>query len=246
LLYVFAGFPGKNLPLGWYLHVGGLRHCIEVVENLAVLDYDPAIQYRKEGVYTPGEQGELLYPVEYRLSDLCLRYGITWNWFPENWSFGHGVVIHKTMASPIYKTVVHGTDLSLNEYIRALDGDRWVSEQRQAIGIPILPSRVKLSDIELEISHIRTEGWEKYESRWLPGTCPQETHVVHLTWLVTTHRLPEFAYNRIRDLIEWGAEPKDLHLYSREPGKHFSETRRYDGKPAFRQGGGDDEIPAAS
>ena len=92
---------------------------------------------------------------------------------------------------------------------------------------------IRPSDYLVERKHILTEGWEKYEARWLPGTCPWENHVVHLTWLVTTHRLPEFAYERIRELIEERAEPKDPHLYSTEPGKHFSEIRRYDEIPVY-------------
>ena len=152
--------------------------------------------------------------MEYRISDLCLRDGITWDWFPENWSFGNGVTVHKTLASLEFRTVVHGTDLTLDEYLATF-------------GV------IKLADMELRRKHERTEGWEKYEARWLPGTCPQENHVVHLTWLVTTHQLPEFAYNRIRDLIEGAAEPKELERYSSEPGKHFSVSRRYDGRPAY-------------
>ena len=87
----------------------------------------------------------------------------------------------------------------------------------------------KLSEIELERKLIRHEGWEKYEARWVSGTCPQENHVVHLTWIVTTHSLPEFAYERIRDLIERAAEPKDLHLYDKEPGKYFHTIRQFEG-----------------
>jgi len=211
-LYIFAGFPGKNLPLGQRLHAGGLQYCIESVEELGILEHDPAAQYRKEGVFAAGTD-ELLYPVEYRMSDLCLQDGITWDWFPENWSFGNGITVHKTSASPQYKTVVHGTDLNLDEFLKQY-------------------STIRLAELALERRHIRHEGWEKYESRWTPGTCPKENHVVHLTWLITTHRLPEFAYNRIRDLIEGTAEPKDLPLYSNEAGKYFSTIRRWKGQPA--------------
>jgi len=214
MLYIFAGFPGKGLPrLGSHLHAGGLEFCIEEVEELGLLEHDPVVQYRKEGVFAT-ESDEMLYPIEYRMSDLCLRDGITWDWFPEDWAFGNGVTIHKTAASPDYKTVVHGTDLDLDEFLA----------QR---------GTTRLADLELERMHIQHEGWKKYEARWLPGTCPQATHVVHLTWLATTHCLPEFAYNRVADLIEGRAEPKDLHRYSTEPGKHFSEVWKYDGKPAW-------------
>lgn len=208
MLYIFAGFPKNGL------HAGGLQFAVEEVEDLAILEHDPAIQYRKEGVFVPGEAEELLYPVEYRLSDLCLHDGITWAWFPQNWSFGNGITIHKTLASPEYRTVVHGTDLDLNQFLA------W-------------RGKTPLADLELERLHIQHEGWEQYEARWLPGTCPQESHIVHLTWLVATHRMPEFAYQRLRDLIEYGAEPKEPHRYSQESGKHFSKIRRWDGKPAF-------------
>ena len=201
-LFIFAGFPRNGL------HAGGLQFCIEEVEELGLLEHDPAVQYRKEGVFTSGERGELLYPIEYHLSDRCLQDGITWEWFPENWSFGNGITIHKTSASPEYKTVVHGTDLNLDQFLARYGTTR-------------------LAEIELERMHIRHEGWQKYEARWLPGTCPQENHIVHLTWLVTTHKLPEFAYQRIRDLIERGALPKELPQYSTEAGKHFSTIRTW-------------------
>ena len=109
-----------------------------------------------------------------------------------------------------YKTVVHGTDLNLDEFLA-----------RSGV--------TSIAELELERLHVRHEGWEKYEARWLPGTCPQENHIVHLTWLVTTHCLPTFAYNRIRALIEEGSEPKDRPVYSKEPGKHFSGTRKWEG-----------------
>lgn len=202
MLLIFAGFPKCGL------NAGGLQFAVEEIEQLALLEHGEAVQYRKEGVFTPGEHGELLYPVEYRMSDLCLRDGITWDWFPENWSFGNGVTIHKTLASPEYRTVVHGTDLTLDQFL-ALHG----------------PTR--LAGLELAREHDRHEGWEEYEARWLPGTCPRESHAVHLTWLITTHPLPEFAYERIGQLIENGAPIRDPHLYSTELGNHFSEIRRY-------------------
>ena len=96
MLYVFAGFPRNRL------HAGGLQYCIETVENLAIVEHDPAVQYRREGVFATGTDEEL-YPVEYRMSDLCLRDGITWDWFPESWSFGNGVTVHKTSANPDFK-----------------------------------------------------------------------------------------------------------------------------------------------
>ena len=216
MLYIFAGFPGKEAPAGsLQLHAGGLQYCIETVEELALLEHDPAVQYRKEGVFA-NETDEMLYPVEYRMSDICIRDGITWEWFPEHWSFGNGVTVHNTSANLEYRTVIHGTDLTLEEF------------KKQNRGKSYRPTDLILID-----EPWRHEGWEKYEERWLPGTCPQENHVVHLTWLVTAHKLPEFAYQRIRELAEDGAKPKDRHRYNTEPGNHFSEIRPWNGKPAF-------------
>jgi hypothetical protein len=203
MLYIFAGFPKSGL------HAGGIQYCVETVEELAILEHDPAVQYRKEGVFAAGSDEEL-YPLEFVMSQMLERDGITWDWFPENWSFGNGVTVHKTSASPDYKTVVHGTDLNLDEFL-AQHGT------------------TPLADLELERMHIRHEGWQKYEARWLPRTCPQEPHVVHLTWLITTHKLPDFAYERIRSLIEDGAEPEQKEIYIRpdEPGKYLSTPRPF-------------------
>jgi hypothetical protein len=214
MLYIFAGFPGCEKSTGSLsINAGGLEHCVETVENLAELEHDPAVQYRRDGVFAAGSD-ELLYPVEYRISDLCLRDGITWDWFPSNFSFGNGVTVHKTSASPEYKTVVHGTGLNLDEFLAE-------------------HGTTKLAQLSLERMHVKHEGWQEYETRWMPGTCPMESHVVRLTWLVTTHRVPEFAYERIRGLIEGGAEPENLDQYSAEAGKHFSVSRKWDGKPNF-------------
>ena len=206
MLYVFAGFPKNRL------HAGGLQHCIETVEGLAIIEHDPAVQYRKTGVFASGSD-EILYPIEYRMSDWCLRDGITWDWFPENWSFGNGVTVHTTSASPDYKTVVHGTELDLNEFL-AQHGT------------------TRLAELELERMHVRHEGWEQYEARWLPGTCPQESHAVHLTWLITTHDLPEFVYDRIRSLVEDGATPEQAEIYIQpeEPGRYLSTFRPFKDK----------------
>ena len=204
MLYIFFGLPSSGL------HAGGLQYCIETVEELAILEHDPVIQYHKQGVFAAGSE-EVLYPVEYRMSDMCLERGIAWDWFQDNWSFGNGVTVHKTVASPEYKTVVRGTELSLEEYLKEHGATR-------------------LADLELERKEIRHNGWRIYEARWLPGTCPQENHVVHLTWLITTHKLPAFAYERIRSLIEDGAKPKQPELYESpdEPGRYKSELRPYD------------------
>ena len=201
MLYIFFGFPKNGL------HAGGLQYCIETVEELAILEHEPLVQYHKQGVLAAGSE-EVLYPIEYRMSEMCLERGITWDWFPENWSFGNGVTVHKTLASPKFKTVVHGTELSLEEFLDEHGATR-------------------LAELELERKHIKHNGWREYEARWLPGTCPQDDHVVHLTWFITTHQLPTFAYERIRSLIEDGAEPKqaDLYICPEEPGRYKSAIR---------------------
>ena len=136
------------------------------------------------------------------------------DWFPENWSFGCGVTTHKTSASPEFKTVVHGTELDLNEFLTEYGTTR-------------------LAELELERRHIKHEGWHEYEARWLPGTCPQESHLVHLTWLITTYRLPDFVYTRIRALIEDGATPEQAEIYIRpdEPGRYLSTFRPFIKEP---------------
>jgi hypothetical protein len=204
MLYIFAGFPKNGL------NAGGLQRLIEEVEELGELEHDPAVQYRKEGVFA-GE--EMLYPIEFNLSPTLLRDGITWDWFSENWAFGNGVTVHKTTASPEYKTVVHGTDLDLNEFLAEYGTTR-------------------LAELELERMHLRHEGWEEYEARWVPGTCPIEPHRVQLTWLITTHKLPGFALERVRSLIEDGAEPKQAETYIRpdEPSRYISTPRIFEGK----------------
>ena len=211
MLYIFAGFPKSRL------HAGGLQYCIETVEELGELEHDPAVQYRKEGVFASNTDEEL-YPMEVVMSSTLERDGITWDWFNEGWEFGNGVVIHGTQADPLYKTVVSGTELDLNEFI-AINGTS------------------KISDLEFERIHIKNKGWLEYEDRWLPGTCPQEKHVVKITWIVTTHKLPDFAYERIRSLIEDGATPEQEELYERpdEPGRYLSTFRKLGGSYAVPQ-----------
>ena len=179
---------------------------------LGELEHDPAVQYRKEGVFAAGTDEEL-YPLEVVMSPTLERDGITWDWFEKGWLFGNGVTVHKTSASPDYKTVVRGTELNLEEFL---------AEN----GI------TKLAELELERMHVKHTGWQEYEARWLPGTCPREPHVVHLTWLVTTHKLPDFAYERIRSLIEDGAEPEQAEIYIRtgEPGRYISTPKVFEGK----------------
>lgn len=224
-LNIFAGFPKSGL------HAGGLRYgfcdCEECYEDRGgpppepplLLEHDPAIQYRKEGVFAftaQGETEEMLYPIKYHMSDRCIEEGITWDWIPERKAFGNGIVVRRTSASPTYKLVIQGTELSEEEYVE-------------------LHGPTPASSLVKEYKHIRHSSWMQYESRWaLDGngntTCPQEPHLVYLTYIITTHHLPDFVYNRLRDIIERGAEPKDKDLY---PAKHFSAIRKYNGKPAF-------------
>ena len=72
-----------------------------------------------------------------------------------------------------------------------------------------------------------TEGRAEYEARWKPNMCPQQNHVVHMTWCVFQHRLPEFAYDRLRAIIEDGVEPMSRTLYETpdEPGLYYSAPR---------------------
>ena len=78
MLYIFAGFPKNGL------HAGGLQLAIESVEMLGELEHDPAVQYRKEGVFAAGTDEEL-YPLEVMMSPMLERDGNTWDWFPEKW-----------------------------------------------------------------------------------------------------------------------------------------------------------------
>ena len=212
MLYVFAGFPATGL------NATGLLTAIDY-EDIGEVVQDGAVQYRKDGIYI-GVDTEREYsgPVEYRMSDMCIRDGITWDWFPDHFTFGNGITIHKTMAAPEYKTVVHGTDLNLEEFLAS-------------------HGTAKLAELELEQMHIKHKGWQGYEARWLPGTCPQESHIVHLTWAVTPYKLPEHAYQRLRELIEDGAEVRDRHLYHQEPDKirHYFEPYKWNGQFAVHK-----------
>lgn len=205
MLYIFAGYPKCGL------NAGGVQHAVESVENLAILEHDPAIQYAKEGVVAVGRDGgnERLGPVEYHISPAFEAAGVTWNWFPENWGFGQGVTVHKVTANRETMLVDHRTGASVPDLI--------------ASGSPLA-----LRGLVIQLVPKRTEGWEVYERRWRPGTCPQESHIVHLTWLVTKHRIQEFAYSRLRDLIETpGTALRDAERYR---AKDFSPERRWDGK----------------
>ena len=153
---------------------------------------------------------ELRSTVDYRMSDLCVRDGITWDWFPENWSFGNGVTVRKTTAIPEYRTVVHGSGFTLGQFL-------------------MMNGPTRMAELALQRQHNRTEGWDEWEARWLPGTCPGEAVNIHLTWLVFQNKLPEFAYQRLRESIESpGYVLPCQREYERqdEPGKFISETRR--------------------
>lgn len=222
MLYVFSGFPKTKL------NAGGLQHAVEEVEELGLLEHDPAIQVRKEGVFVlsgPGDsQGEWLRPIDHKLSDRCTQAGITWDWFPEDFTFGNGVTVHKTIAYYETKTVIHGPNVTVDDLLQA-------------------GGTVDMGQFTLRQVGGYTESWREYEARWLPGTCPQAHHIVHLTWLVTLHHLPAFAYDRLRCLIEDPAcQLENLTAYR---DKHFSESRAWNGKPMFHKGGVDALPPVA-
>jgi hypothetical protein len=213
MLYVFLGFPGQQLPPGERLHAGGLQHCIEMVEELGLLDHDPAIQARKEGLFvlSPSGASEQIADLKIHLSDRVVQIGITDNWFNDNASFGNGVACLKSTAHYQTKVVNHECGRTLEQLLRT-------------------GGVIDLSKLRLQQVHDFTEGWGKYEYRWRAGTCPQVTHIVHLTAMLTKRKLKAFAYQRILDLVENGAEPKYLDQYSTEPGKHFSAVRKWQGE----------------
>jgi len=213
MLYLFAGFPGQHTPLGVSEHLSarGIYKLIDEVEKLGIILNNDYTQFQKEGVYTPGPKGEFLYPVKYRVSDRLIADGITWDWWPTDFSFGCGVKIFKTSASRDFKTVIHGTSFSEDEYLEMYG-----------------PTR--MDNLVKERRHIRHEGWIAYENRFLAGKCPLRNHEVFITGVVTVDPLPEFAYKRLRDIIERDAKPKYLNRYKSD--RYFSPIRRYDGKPA--------------
>ena len=207
MLYIFAGFPGKALPPGSrHLHAGGLRHTVEV-EHLGLLVEDGFIQYRKEGVFSVTPSGaEQLGAVQMCFSDLCLAAGIDQRWFPDGYAFGNGVSLPKTTALRETMVVDHLTGVSLS----------------QMLGVG------RVLDLRRQVERVYrlTEGWNQYEARWRPGTCPQESHVVHLTTLCFRHELPQFAYERLQQLIE--APGTKLHFPELYTEQHFSVSRRWE------------------
>ena len=210
MLYIFSGYPGKALPAGMaHLHAGGLRHCIKEVEHLAELEEDPMIQYVKEGVYAcpvGGNEGEWLGPVEYRLSPILDKDGITWKIFPEHWTFGNNVTCTNWTANRETMEVDYRTGIPFADLL--------------ASGHPIDMSKVMIQ----RVPRI-TESWKEYEKRWFPGTCPQESHKVHLTYVITKGEMEPWAYERVRRLIEErDAAVVDLDRYRPE---HFSVSRKW-------------------
>ena len=210
MLYVFAGYPGRALPAGMaHLHAGGLRHCIKEVEALAELEEDSMIQYTKDGVYAipkGSNEGEWLGPTPYRLSPAVERSGITWQWFPEHWSFGNGVTCTNWTAKRETMEIDYRTGVPMADLI--------------ATGHPIDLSKVTIQRVPRT-----TEGWAEYEKRWLPGTCPQESHKVHLTYVITRGEMEPWAYERVLCLIEErDAALVELDRYRPE---HFSVSRKW-------------------
>ncbi len=204
-VYCLAGFPRTGL------HAGGLQYLIETVEGLAILEHDPAVQYRKEGKFFVTDTGtEQVSDKLLHLSDMVIQTGITENWFDDNACFGNGVVVAKTTANYKTKIVNHSCGRTLEEIVKS-DG---VAD---------------FSQLRMVEAHDFTEGWAKYEARWRSNTCLQENHAVHLTIMSTKHELSPSSYERIRSIVEEGAEPKhpEAYVVIGEPGKYFSEIRKF-------------------
>ena len=183
------------------LHAGGVRLYTQR-EDIGILEEDGSIQYRKEGIFALTESGEeFLRDVQYRFSENCGKDGIGWRWIPPNWSFGNGVTVSKTTAQ--YDEAIVYED---GNVIQMRDDGRY--------DIVRVPQGV-------------TPAWEEYEARYEPGTCVQANHVVHLTWCVFRHELPEYAYQQLRSMIEEPSHQMDIspYEYPDEPGKYMSATR---------------------
>lgn len=213
-VYIFAGKPQSGL------NAGGIQFCFETVEKLGELEHDPLIQYRRGGTYFgENKNREWVGEANYRLSDSLLNDGITWDWFGPTFQFGNGVNTYNEYAGPEYKTVVKGTDFSIEEYIKVY-GE--LSLQNALV--------------HKQLVH---DGWKKWEARWAEGKCPSDYVNVQLTWLVTTHKLPPFAYERVRSIIEDGAVLKEPKKYSqierRNKGTLFSKIKPFDGKSRLKR-----------
>ena len=104
MLYVFAGFPRCNLS------AAGLRQFVNL-EEIGILDESPQHQYQKEGMFIVTPTGaEWQSDVHCRLSLNCWQDFVYWRWFPENWSFGNGVTVHKTTVHYERRLIATETD----------------------------------------------------------------------------------------------------------------------------------------
>ncbi len=187
MLYIFTthlGTPGRP---GRILAAGGIQRVIET-EEIGVLVRTKFVQV------TTANAGD-----DYHISERCIDLGIEWGWFPKAivtpdepdagpWSFGNGVTRHKTTAEIEMRTVIHKTTLTEDEYLEQFG-----------------PTRS--SDLVKERVHVRHEGWQQYQARWRPGTCPPFSHEVHLTSVILTRPLPPNAYQRLRHVVEEGEPP---------------------------------------
>lgn len=213
-IYIFAGFPGKDRVAsgGLVLNAAGLRHCIEDVEELGLLEYDPSIQVRKEGVFVVTARGEeQLSDQRICLSDMVIQAGITEDWLDDNFTIGNGVNCPKTVASYKTRLVNHQCGRTQDEILHQ-DGV------------------LDMSQLRLRQVHDFSEGWARYERRWRSGTCPRQNHIVHLTTMVFVHELQPSAYDRIMAIVEHGADPTASVTYHRD---YFSTSRTYMGTPHY-------------
>jgi len=209
MLYIFGGAQ-------CLLNAGGLQRAVQDVEKLGKLKQNKAVQYRKEGIFLRTNHGEeWVDDLDYWISDRVLAMGIGWDWFKPTWTFGNHVTAHKTFASPEYRTVIHGTNMTLDEFLKR--------------------GKVYGPGMGLSLQHWRHEGWIEYENRWPPGRCPQTSHIINLTWLITEDVLAEWDYQRLVDIIEVpGTELRNPEAYTEE---HFSPRRVWDGKASFGRTG---------
>ena len=148
ILYVFASYTPFPFRPGRVLSAGGIRRVIET-EELGALVHGDTMLFKR---HVP----------QYHLSERVRVLGITWRWFPEHTAFPRGV--SRRVETPRYKwrTVVEGTDLTQDQYLRAHGATR-------------------VADLRLVRLPVMDEGRREYEARWEPGTCPQFEHAVNLT-----------------------------------------------------------------
>lgn len=212
--YVFAGYPRNGL------NAGGLEYCIEEVEQLAMLEHDPAFQLRKEGLFilSPSGAAEQIADVRLNLSDRVNQDGITQDWFRDNACFGNGVGVSKTLAHYQTKIVNHHCGRTPGEIMQAGEV-------------------LDYANLRLKQVHDFNESWGQYERRWRSGTCPQENHILQLTSVVTKHELPSFAYRRLVSMIEDGEAPlhPELYISPEEPGRYRSEAIIWDGLTGYQE-----------